>query len=84
MSREETPINETTQIVRGSDHALGYFIDIKDKRYANSGLDEQGEGYLVEWSTIFGFSQNKIGILQGELKDMNRVNELVDKYIETL
>ena len=84
MSRDHEPIQETTSIVRGSDHALGYFLDITDTRYANSGKDEQGEGYLVEWSAVFGFTQNQIGIKVNELKDHSRINELVDKFVETL
>ncbi len=84
MSRHTTRLNDTTQVHSGGDHALGRFIDITDSRYADSGKDEQGEGYLVEWSQLFGFSQNQIGIKVEELPDRERIFELVDAFVDRL
>jgi hypothetical protein len=85
MSRHTHKISDHTSVVSGNDHAIGQFIDVTDSRYANSDLDEQGEGYLVEWSTLFGFTQNKIGITIEQLKASPEVVvEIVNKFIGEL
>jgi len=82
MSRKVFDLNENISIAYGSDHALGQFIDIMDKRYASSDKDEQGEGYLVEWCNLFGFSQNQIDITVEGLKDEATVIELCDEFVK--
>lgn len=75
---------QNTIIAFGSDHALGRFIDILDRRYAGTTFDPQGEGYLVEWSDLFGFHQNKIGIKIEELSNEELIFEKVDKYLTSI
>ena len=82
MSRRIHNINNNISVAYGADHMLGQFIDIMDRRYAESGKDEQGEGYIVEWSEAFKFSQNQIGITLEGLKDEATVIELCDKFIK--
>ena len=81
MSRKTHNLNKNITIAYGSDHAIGQFIDVMDKRYANSDKDEQGEGYLVEWCTLFGFSQNQIGITVEGLQDEVTVIELCNIFV---
>jgi hypothetical protein len=82
MSRKIHNVNENITVAYGNDHMLGQFIDIMDRRYAESGKDEQGEGYLVEWCTVFEFNQNQIGITVEGLKDEATVIELCDKFVK--
>jgi hypothetical protein len=82
MSRKIHNINENISVAYGADHALGQFIDIMDRRYAESGKDEQGEGYLVEWCGAFQFSQNHIDITLEGLKDEAKIIELCDKFVK--
>lgn len=83
MSRHNLPFNEHTTIHSGSDHAIGRFIDIADSRYAGHISDVQGEGYVFEWSEMFGISTNLIGATEGDLKDRKK---LIDKtaFIKSL
>ena len=84
MSRFTTKPQETTTIVRGSDHAIGYFIDVLDHRFAGTEKDPQGEGYLVEWSELFDFSINLIGITKDQLKDDATINKKVNDFVAQL
>ena len=58
MSRIVKPLTEHITIIYGKDHSIGNFVDITDSRFANSKDDEQGEGYIFEWSQLFGASTN--------------------------
>ncbi len=87
MSRHKllSPENETTEFIHGSDHALGAFLDITDSRFAKSGKDEQGEGYVFEWSSLFGITTNLIGATMEDLEhSQERMQELVDNFCKTL
>ena len=84
MSRKTTRLNETIQIHHGNDCAIGQFIDITDSRHATSGKDMQGEGYIVEWSEVFGFSQNKIGITKNQLASVDETIRLVNEYVSSI
>ena len=78
MSRSEQRISETTWIINGTDIAIGRFIDIRDERV----IDEQGEGYLVEWSDMFGFSTNLLNVSFSELTNYKTVIQKVNHYVE--
>lgn len=82
MSREIININKNISIAYGNDHAIGKFLDIRDKRYAQSNKDEQGEGYLVEWCEMFKFAPNLIGITIDEFDNKERIIELCNKFCE--
>ena len=84
MSRKTLELQKDTDVHYGGDHAIGTFIDITDRRYANSGKDEQGEGYIVEWSEKFGFNTNLIGITAEELRNSSDTIRLVNKFIGKL
>lgn len=80
-------INENIVVYYGSDHAIGAFIDICDKRWAEHPLDFQGEGFVLEHCTNFGFTNNLIGAVENDLrydKDGDRIIPLCNKYIESL
>lgn len=75
-------IENPIQFHFGSDHALGKFIDITDRRWAKSGKDEQGEGYVLEWSTLFGISTNLIGATLEDVEaSVDRLAELTEEFI---
>tara|TARA_R110000824_G_scaffold313040_1_gene499929 strand:+ start:466 stop:726 length:261 start_codon:yes stop_codon:yes gene_type:complete len=84
MSREITKINDTINVVSGVDFTIGYFIDITDSRYAESGRDEQGEGYILEWCQHFGFTNNLIKAGIDDLSSKERLIELANKFIGTI
>lgn len=81
MGRKILKLNEYTTMVHGNDHTLGYFVDIVDNRYANSDLDEQGEGYLVEWSSEFNFSNNIIDLKFDDFKDPQKIIDKVNYFL---
>jgi hypothetical protein len=60
MARHTILLGPFTEIHYGKDRALEFFIDITDTRFTASGKDEQGEGYIMEWSKKDGFSTNYI------------------------
>ena len=62
MSRNIMRVTDEITIISGGDNALGRFLDITDSRYANSGKDEQGEGYVFEWSENLGITTNLLKI----------------------
>lgn len=81
MSRDVIKINENISIATGTDHAIGRFIDVMDKRYANSGKDYQGEGYVMEYSTMFKFGTNLIGLTEEDIPLSNeRIIEACDEF----
>lgn len=81
MSRNTQEIAPGIKIHYGSDHAIGRFLDITCSAYAQSDLDEQGEGYVVEYCDMFKFSQNQIGIAFEDLGNKTKIIELVNKFI---
>jgi len=85
MSRHIIEVNDNTDIIQGTDCAIGYFIDITDKRFAQSGKDWQGEGYLVEWNSMTGFTNNRINLRDTELRDIEQINRKIEIFLsETL
>jgi len=70
-----------TRLIWGNDHVLGKFLDIIDVRYAGTEQDEQGEGYLFEWSTLFGISTNLIGLTEESMKDEKQILQAVEIYL---
>lgn len=94
MSRNSLQIGENIIVVYGNDHAIGTFIDIIDLRFEGHQDDHQGEGFVAEWSELFGLDQgdNKIGINVAEIKllhtDLEAFKQIViykcDKFAATL
>lgn len=84
MSRLVFTPNEHTTFISGNDHAIGPFLDITDKRFANSGKDRLGEGFIMEWSEMFGFSNNLIGATVGDLEDVVKLQAKVEIFIHLL
>ena len=75
MSRKVISLDENITLIEGEDIALGYFVDIIDSRYED--MDEQGEGFLVEASSEFGFMKNLINIEYDDL--MNNLGVIIEK-----
>lgn len=65
----------------GNDMILGKFLDITDSRFAGSEQDKQGEGYLFEWSEVFGISTNLIGLTEKSMKDEKQILHAVESYL---
>lgn len=81
MSRITKPINKDIIIVHGSDHAIGGFVDVIDARYARSKDDQQGEGFVFEWSLMFGISLNLINATEDDIRQGDkRIIELCDNF----
>jgi hypothetical protein len=73
MSRKTVFQNNNITIVAGTDHAVGKFLQIFDKRVET----EEGEGLVLDWSELFGLEVNYTGIP----KDLP-ILDMVQKYIE--
>lgn len=71
-------------ITTGKDHAIGKFIQIQDRRYSQSDKDDQGEGYVLDWDEMFGFTINLINATLEDLKDTNKLVSLCDEFAKTL
>lgn len=88
MSRNHKQITPHIHIYYGVDNALGIFADVVDLRYAESGKDAQGEGYVFEQSSEFGTSLNRIEIdpMLNLLAPQNKdtLIEHCDKFIQNL
>lgn len=85
MSRIERKINQTTTVVTGNDHAIGQFLQVQDVRYARSNKDDQGEGYILEYDTMFGFTTNLVGATKEDIPfNDNRIIELTEAFVKTL
>lgn len=88
MTKITEEITETIAVVFGNDHALGPFMDVKDQRYADSGKDEQGEGFVFEWNQKFKIMQNKIELdlnlfeTLSESKGRDYIIECCDAFIK--
>lgn len=79
MARNEMKLSETTTIFHGTDDALGYFSDVWDSR----AVTDDDEGFVCEWSRLFGYSNNQIQLENDEISDpafiIQRVNEYFNK-----
>ena len=94
MSRILEQVNDNIVVIHGNDHAIGSFLDVTDKRYAFSGKDEQGEGYVFQWSRMFNTKKkgmnNLINLDKDKLdqlpkeKGINYIIECCDAFIKTL
>lgn len=82
LFRGNTYVNPIT-FHGGIDHILGPFLDITDDRYASLPEDEQGEGFVMEWCTLFGFQRNLIGATIDDIDDVPKLIDLVEKFINT-
>lgn len=70
------PVHITT----GTDHAIGIFVDITDDRFAGTKDDEQGEGYVFEYSELFGITKDLIKLAPEDIIDRNKVVELCNAF----
>lgn len=90
MSRNTNNVNDHININHGTDHALGAWFDVTDARYAGTEQDRQGEGYVLEHSSSFGFTTNLIGLTVEDLQnkttaDQNKIIiEKCNAFISTL
>lgn len=94
MSRNIVNIGENIIVAYGNDHAIGRFIDIIDLRFEGHQDDYQGEGFVAEWSGLFGMAQgeNRIDINAAEMQllftDLETFKQIVthkcDKFAATL
>lgn len=79
MSRQTIKINENTTIYQGIDHALGKFIQVTDKRFEKE--SEEGEGYVLDYDDLFGFSVNLINAKTDDLSSFEKMVELTNNFI---
>jgi len=67
MVKNVVKLAETIYIVGGQDPDFGNFRDVIDSRYAASGRDTQGEGFVCKWSDKFGMGVNYIKLMPNDL-----------------
>lgn len=60
MSRLSKKLNDNTTIIYGSDHAVGRFVQVVDKREIER--NDESDGYILDWNELFGYSNNKINL----------------------
>jgi len=89
MSRNKKVLTANITIWYGNDHAIGKWLDITDDRFARSGKDEQGEGYVFEWSEMFPKGTNHINyqfpkgfMLTNDGEDSQQMAEIIQKCNE--
>jgi hypothetical protein len=75
MSRQTVYHDNNITIIAGTDHAVGKFLQIFDKRMEAD--TPEGEGLVFDWSELFGLDVNYTGIP----KDLP-ILDIVQKYIE--
>lgn len=84
MSRIHKDLSEFVTMTTGVDHVIGAFVQISDRRYASSAEDIQGEGYVLDWDTLFKFSINHIEAETEDLTDEQKLLELCNKFADKL
>lgn len=84
MSKELIPIDENLSIDMGDDHALGFYLQIIDIRYMNSGLDVQGEGFIFCYDDLYQVTFNLIRLKVEDMLNFEVIKELADIYIKSL
>jgi hypothetical protein len=82
MARRLVGGTTNIDIIRGSDHAVGKFIQITDRRYAGTPEDYQGEGYVLDHDA-FGFTINLIGAVESDLNDDTKLIALTESFIKS-
>lgn len=80
MSRNSKQLSNDITLHYGTDHALGYFVDVTHRQYAHSGDDQQGEGYVVEHSKMFGFSLNMPLLEESDLTSEEVIRAKVEAW----
>lgn len=83
MSRYGSDLSENVVVTRGNDHAVGQFVQVQDSRLPED-KDPQGEQYVVDWDSLFGFSVNLIGAELADLYDDIKLHALCDKHFGLL
>ena len=73
MSRITLHQDNRFHLVTGEDHMLGSFIQLYDKDMLNE--TPEGEGLILDWSTLFGFEVNLTGY------NGNNALDIVKKYL---
>lgn len=68
MSRKRELINDRFAIIYGTDHALGFFVQVTDIDFAEHEKDFSGEGYVFDWDMMFGTTVSHIKNEKGAYK----------------
>lgn len=86
MSRFRNIISKNITVYCGDDHALGKFYDVTDQRFADSGQDQQGEGYVFQSSHLFGIDLNRINATVEQIASLDKtiISELCNNFIKTI
>ena len=58
MSRISKKINDRFTMIHGTDHALGFFIQVVDDEFIDH--PKVGEGYIFDWDKLFGTTVSHI------------------------
>ena len=75
MSRETLYRDKRLTVVTGIDHAIGIFYQIFDKELEKE--TPEGEGLVLDWSSLFGFETNLTGV-----PNDNGISKILISYIE--
>lgn len=85
MARHHKKINDQLDSWYGNDHAIGQFVDITSKTYAGSKQDEQGEGYIFEYSDMFKIGTNLANLtLEEVIKETPEFFKKIEAFHKTL
>jgi len=90
MRRYSKKLTKDITLIYGSDHTLGGFTQITDSRYASSGKDEQGEGYVFDCDELFGTTINLIKLhapkVKGSIFNVSQKEIIIrcDEFIKSL
>jgi hypothetical protein len=74
MSRNIIYSDSRLKLINGTDHAIGMFFQIYDKKMENETPEQ--EGLVLDWSELFGFEINLTGMPNSE-----NVIGIINKYI---
>ena len=74
MSRKTVYHDSRLTVVTGNDHAIGVFYQLFDKEMEKE--TPEGEGLVLDWSSLFGFETNLTGI-----PDSEGLIGIIEKYI---
>lgn len=89
MARNVNNATPNTDFVYGPDAIVGKYVQISDRRFAGHPLDGTGEGYILDWDEMLGFTTNLIGATEEEVKSANgsvepKLLPKVEAFIQSL
>lgn len=76
MSRNVQQLTSNITIAYGNDHAIGSFLTVYDDRLVN----KYDEGIVVDYSELFDYEVNEIGLKPEDFGDYNIIIKKADLF----